>query len=241
MNYAVPRQIEIPSQSKERLEKDNSLLGSVTSTLAEFAPWIDQSKTPFFPEYTDHGINHIESVLITASSLISDPVWENDLMSARDSAMLILSPLLHDSAMHLTEDGFVELIGDDDKREIIEGFDDKPWQSLWQDFCREAKRFDDRRLIDLFGDPQPITIPSINLPRDWTEKQRKLIGKFLRRHHHRLAHEIALYGVPGGFEGKELKLLNLDNNLLNLAGVIARSHGTSVRSLSRELVRKGIF
>jgi molecular chaperone HtpG len=235
MDHSNSRKIEIPLILKKRLKKDDSLFDDVKSSLKKFANWINQSKMIFFPEYTDHGITHIEGVLRTASLLINKDSWK--LMTPGDSAMLILSSLLHDSAMHLTEDGFVELISNN-KRKIIKGFDDRPWQSLWQDFCREAIRFDGRKLINLFGDPEPAQIPSIEPPRNWTEKQRKLIGEFLRRHHHRLAHEIALYGVPGGTEGKKLKLIGLSDNLLNLAGVIARSHGTSVRSLLEYLKKE---
>jgi molecular chaperone HtpG len=229
MNHSASRRINIPLRLKEQLKKDDSLSGAVISSLAEFAPWIDQSRMPFFPEYTDHGIDHIEGVLVTASSLISDEVWENCLMTSGDSAMLILSTLLHDSAMHLTEDGFVELVSDNERKII--GFDDKPWQSLWQDFYREARRFDERKLINLFGESTLPQIPNIDRIGDWTRNQRLLIGEFLRRHHHRLAHEIALYGVPGSYDGKKLKLKELSDDLENLAGLIARSHGVLIRSL----------
>ena len=64
-----------------------------------------------------------------------------------------------------------------------------------------------------------------------TRRDRLFIGEFLRRHHHRLAHEIALYGFPGAstnVNGLPV-LTELLHKLADLAGVVARSHGMSLR------------
>lgn len=37
-------------------------------------------------------------------------------------------------------------------------------------------------------------------PGDWTARQHLYIGEFIRRHHARMAHEIALCGVPGDLD-----------------------------------------
>jgi hypothetical protein len=60
-----------------------------------------------------------------------------------------------------------------------------------------------------------------------TGRDRKLIGEFLRRHHHRLAHEIALHGVFGP-QSDSIRLL-VDVEIADLSGLVARSHGIALR------------
>ena len=57
---------------------------------------------------------------------------------------------------------------------------------------------------------------------------RILIGEFVRRHHARLAHEIAVSGVPGP-TGTRIGLKNVPPDLAELAGLVARSHGLHLR------------
>ena len=100
----------------------------------------------------------------------------------------------------------------------------------------------------LFGDTKQVDYPPMN-SNDMSGKDLLLIGEFLRRHHHRLAHEIALIGVPGPTENK-LKLLSTDDtkHIIELAGVVARSHGMNIRdcvdylkiNYSSEKIYKGI-
>ena len=62
-----------------------------------------------------------------------------------------------------------------------------------------------------------------------TLRDRLLIGEFVRRHHHRLAHEIALMGVPGPSDIPiSLKAVRAD--VADLSGLVARSHGIPIRS-----------
>jgi hypothetical protein len=64
-----------------------------------------------------------------------------------------------------------------------------------------------------------------------------LAGEFIRRHHARLAHEIAIYGFPGleigGGEGRFPAMgKEAGHPLMHLAdliGLTARSHGASLR------------
>ena len=44
-------------------------VGNVVSTVA---PILKRNETPFFPDYTDHGIEHIESVLRTCEIIMSE-------------------------------------------------------------------------------------------------------------------------------------------------------------------------
>ncbi|WP_461317832.1 HD domain-containing protein [Bradyrhizobium embrapense] len=53
----------------------------------------------FFPEYTDHGISHIELTLQTALDLANAP--SRGLLTPVDAAVLTLAVSLHDFGMHL--------------------------------------------------------------------------------------------------------------------------------------------
>src|SRR5262249_31835575 len=160
-------------------------------SLDQFDPWISANQLYFFPEHTDHGPQHIAEVIETAAELIS----EEAPFTAADAAELLISCLLHDCAMHLTRDGFRTLVRTGSGHTPIEGFPDKPWDDLWQDYLAESRRFDENKLRQLFGDTGPVREPPLDGTLD--DRDRYLIGEFLRRHHPRLAHEIARYGVPG--------------------------------------------
>lgn len=221
--------MQIPQRLAYILERDQELDGAVKLSIAQLQPWIDNSNLPFFPEYTKHDIGHIEAVLRTAVSLIRDEAWEATTPS--DAGTLILAVLLHDCAMHLLEDGFISLLESGRSEQCIPGMGDKPWNVLWEDFCGEASRFDGRTLMRLFGETQPIRRPPLD-PKLMTMKDRLLIGEFVRRHHPRLAQEIAMFGVPTlgdrplAFQG----LADTKEYIARLAGLIARSHGADVRS-----------
>lgn len=218
--------MHIPKQLEEKLEGDAALLGAVKSSIAEFEPLIKSSGLPFFPEYTDHGPEHIEHVLQTADALINNE--SRQIITPGDAATLVLAILLHDAAMHLSEESFLYLIQPGEKHQSVAGFDDKSWSFLWTDFVSEANRFDGRKLTALFGDTTPVRpLPSDSML--FTKRDRLLVGEFLRRHHPRLAHEIALFGVPTPQKDR-LRLIHVPEYLADLAGLVARSHGLPLRS-----------
>lgn len=219
-------EIEIPTELAKLLEGDTKLHGAAILSLAEFKPWLDHSGTPFFPEYTDHGFKHVSDTLATASAIICDAAWPH--VTAADVGTLVLSVLLHDCPLHLSEDGFVSLVRSGTDRTPPEGFGDAPWPSLWLDFLGEASRFDARKLNALFGDTEPTHNPGLD-PKTWTMRDRLLMGEFLRRHHARLAHEVALWGVPGPTD-KPLRLREAPGDIADIAGLIARSHGQPIRA-----------
>jgi molecular chaperone HtpG len=230
----MAKEIKIPFKLNKIIsEADETLDGFVKSSLAEFGPWLRENNVKFFTEYTGHSLKHVEDVLETADRLIPEDKDCLDIITAGDAATLIVAALLHDCAMHLSVDGFATLIKSDQK---IPGFDDKPWSELWEDFIAEVRRFSGRELMDLFGDTEAIKPPPSD-PNDldshkMTGKDLLLIGEFLRRHHHRLGHEIAVYGVPGPDDQRRLKLPggNTTEHIVELAGVVARSHGLPIRA-----------
>ncbi len=220
-------EMKIPRKFKEILDQNSALSGLVNTSINEFGEWLKQNNVKLFSEYTDHSLEHIENVLATAHDLIRDEC--KAFITPHDVATLILAVLLHDSAMHLSEDGFANLIKEDSLA-IINGFEDKPWNRLWADFLAEARRFSGRKLIALFGEADPVRHPPLDDLQQLNGKDLLLCGEFLRRHHSRLAHEIALFGVPGP-SGRILKLPTTEDtsHVVDLAGLIARSHGLSLR------------
>jgi HD superfamily phosphodiesterase len=87
------------------------LMSEILRLSADFSDWVKDNKLEFFPEYTDHGIEHIQSVLNTAEEIISDSSW--DIITPEDVYVLISSIFLHDSAMHLDKDGLWSLLKND--------------------------------------------------------------------------------------------------------------------------------
>ncbi len=131
----VSNKISLHANSKEAcicFGKEQPLDGAVKLSISQFEPWIKNSNLPFFPEYTKHDIDHIEAVLRTAVGLIRDDSWGS--VTPADAAVLILAVLLHDCAMHLSEDGFFSLLEPDRCNKSVVGMADKPWNVLWEDF-----------------------------------------------------------------------------------------------------------
>lgn len=219
--------MRIPQKLSKLLGSDKLLEAAVYGSIEELEPWITAGgqRPTFFPDYTDHSIVHIEEVLSTAVDLIRNDAWR--ALTAPDAAVLIVATILHDAAMHLSREGFENLLTRNPASAVLQELDQQSWSEIWSDFLSEAKRFDKRKLTDLFGDSDPAPIPDVtNLCLD--DRTRRLIGEFIRRHHPRLAHEIAVFGVPGP-EVARLSL-RLSSELADLAGLIARSHGHSLRT-----------
>ncbi|MBH0012019.1 ATP-binding protein [Pseudoalteromonas sp. NZS100_1] len=219
--------LHLPNRTKTLLEKSTALKAFVYSSISNLTPWISDNKPIFFPEYTDHGFTHLNEVLLTADSITSDESWK--YLTPNDAAAMIISVLLHDCAMHITEDGFYGLIQDKfPKIESRHTNSEKSWSEVWNDYFSEAKRFDSKKLHSIFGDTVPVkNIPTSKI--DLTTRDKLLIGEFIRRHHARMAHEIAFYGVPG-VDGETVKLgEEPQSNFLDLCGFIARSHHLGLR------------
>jgi molecular chaperone HtpG len=228
--------IKIPELFQQKLAKSSVLKAAVSNSFTQFEPWLASSGMPFFPGFTDHGPRHISDVLDTAASLISDE--SQNLITAEDVAVLCIAILLHDCAMHLTQDGFRALI-EDSNQPIVSGFRDRPWSQAWQDFTAEARRFGQDKLLAIFGDDEPLITEEIDYD-NLSERDCLLIGEFVRRHHTRLAHEIAIKGVPS-LNAAKLELVGFDMDLKDIAGLVARSHGMSIRNTFSYLEEKYDF
>lgn len=234
--------IKLPELFTRKLEGHPKEMGAVHASIAVFEQWFATSGTPFFRDYTDHGPKHIESVLSTAAAMI--PATAHPTFSAADVTIFVLATLLHDSALHLAEPGFHHLIVGDARNRCLQEFDSTSWPALWDDFLFAAKRWDDRKLRAVFGDDFVERSHSVSNPLDrWgncTSADYKLIGEFIRLHHPRLAHEFAVFGVPGTTSSA----INLPDIVpekwREISGIVARSHGVALRPCVDHLERCGI-
>lgn len=199
-------------------------ISSVVSVLEEH---FRLAGVPFFKEYTDHSFQHSIDVFRSACDILTERALE--VISSDDLNILLLSCVLHDAGLHVTEDVFIALTDPANTTIANPSLDTKSWPELWNDYLGEAKRFNAKKLQSLFGDTQAIREP----PRkalDMTQRDRMLIGDFLRKHHPRYAHDLAKHAIPDT-SGSHFQLDGLDVKTRDLAGLIARSHGLELRSI----------
>ncbi len=134
---------EFPEIFKKILSNDRASENAIISSFQAFETCIAHSGMPFFPGYTDHGINHINDTLDISTWIISDDA--ETLISPKDVMVLMVAILLHDAAMSLTEDSFRQLVKASNTQ--IKDLDDKSWTELWEEYLGEVSRFDSRKLI----------------------------------------------------------------------------------------------
>lgn len=219
--------IAIPKKIHALLKTDLRLSGSIESAISNIAPWFYDNKLTFFPDYTDHGISHINNVLSSIENQITDLSW--GIISPADAAAIVSSVIYHDCAMHLTIDGFNYLVSAEYKAPRSEFQKaEESWLTLFGLFLHESARWDGTKLLDIFGDTNPA--PHVEIPIDNLDtRSSRLIGEFIRRHHARLAHEIALVGVRASKDSKLFLLGDLKEEERDLFGFIARSHNMIIR------------
>lgn len=200
------------------------------------------NQMPFFPAFTDHGTSHVESVLAAAERLIPAGTWNDELVTPDDAAVLVGAVYLHDLGLHIREHGFLALVSEGSRFKPLPWFSqdqsgrprDQQWPRLWDEYRREARSFSQSQLDRILG-PGHGDPPRINLgdfppdPREWTLNDRLVVGEFLRRHHARLAHEIAMYGFPGLPADDFPILRRAAPHHAEAIGSVARSHGENLR------------
>jgi molecular chaperone HtpG len=219
--------MNLPKRLKNKLEEEPLLDGIVKTALSQFGKILTDNKLYFFEEYTEHGTAHIEGVIFSSDNLIKDDTFQN-ILKQKDIAFYILSVILHDLGMHLRPEGFSALLNGSFDKIRNEKLDHLTWNNLWEEYLNEAKRFNEKQLLAIFGDATyVVTIPPVDRPAELTGHHRQLIGEFIRRNHPRLAHEVALAGFPG--ETILPFAAGLTEQERNLIGLIARSHGTDLR------------
>jgi molecular chaperone HtpG len=240
-------QTKIPPRLRALLD-ESDCAGAIIGFVECCDQILGQNQMPFFPAYTDHGTSHVGLVLEATERLVPAEAWQKELLTADDGAVLVAAVFLHDLGMHLSEAGFLALVAEGTAHRPLPWFDkrqpgrepDVPWPQLWQDFRRQARRLSRSQLDRILG-PDAEDLPRIVLgdfderPGDWTLDDRLIVGEFLRRHHARMAHEIAAYGMPGVPASEFPILARTAPALAEAIGATARSHHEDLRSAAAYL------
>jgi len=186
-------------------------------------------KSPnYLPKNSLNDIRHINTVLVLATELITDDTLI--VLEPNHIELLVSAIIIHDIGLFIKSDGLQQLLFGIHKDTIIPFLSEKTWQKEWEDFYYEAKRYDDKKLIEIFGDnsliPQKL---EFGVPLISDIRQKQLYEYFLRKNHHRLAYDIVRFGFPGYCDifGE----LGIDNITKDIIGQIAFSHGVRLRDM----------
>ncbi|MDF2536640.1 MAG: ATPase domain protein [Bacillales bacterium] len=223
--------LTIPNRFLEILNTSPNLQGIVIKTVHDFSKIIANSEFEFFPDYTDHRIDHLNRVLETCEFIIEEQTYSH--ISAEDITVLISSVLLHDIGMHITHEGLMSLFESENK---INNFDKFVWSDVWEEYFQKVKKMSEKNLMSTFGSKEVIrTLP---LDKDkLTRLDRKVYGEFIRKYHPRMAHEIAVFGFPTKSDNIPFAF-GLDSDIKEIIGLVARSHGMNLRGTFDYLEKK---
>ncbi len=224
--------LTLPTKFKTILNKSPRYEAETLRLITDFSDWVKDNSLEFFPEYTDHGIDHIQSVLNTAETIINTSSW--DILTPEDVFVLISAILLHDSAMHIDKYGLWSLLTSDRFNGVVLGNKvDETWLEKWEDFNKSVLRFDETDWYSFFGKYEVIELPKIN-DTNLDDRQKVVIGDFIRQYHADIAQVIASYGIP--CKDNHFDIFNSEFTSLNqLSGFIAKSHNYSLREMVDEL------
>lgn len=223
--------INIPTRLYNKLNEDLKYLANVI-TLIENTKNYFLLSPEFFPEYTIHGHLHIDVVLKNVNKLITNKSLEN--MTSRDIAFLISAIIVHDIGMFIGKSGLETLIFGDMKNNKTKYLDDYDWEELWNDFIINIKHTNKKQLVKIFGDGKPINEPNKDFNKI-THKDLLVYGEFIRRNHHRLAHEICNIAFMGSTNLDIFSKTSFSIQDKDLIGLIARSHGMAIRDTEKYL------
>lgn len=219
--------IQVPEKLKAILNKNEKLSVKVREIAIPFSDILKTNDLPFFKEYTDHGIKHIENTLQFAENLVAEETFQ--YLTSEEVGVLLLSVVLHDIGMHTNAEMFKNMIeGKYDN--LVNLFPNgKTWKELWDDFQYDSQYWGKEKKNNVFGNPDHIIqLPNLMDLQTLNEYDKKLIGEFVRIHHCRIAHEVSI----NGYIGKDIipfKCVGLDSDYIKIAGIVARSHGMDVR------------
>ena len=209
--------IEIPKRFQNKLSPQAETIVKNVSDYFYRTPY-------YFEEYTDHGIRHVNTVLVYADKLI--PQDSFDKLTETDIDTLVLGICLHDLGMFIKESGLKYLLAPDSEFIADESTNKKvTWKSLWGNHTSRVKHSSYNELEEIFGDEKPV----------FDISSRPFCGSFIRRYHHLIAFFIAVSGFPG--KGKPNDVLSGidDDDKRKLIGLLAKSHGVTMRSLKPKI------
>lgn len=212
--------IKIPSRLESKLQEVGEWYSNVKRTIANVKDLY--VTTPyFFQEYTNHGVIHINNVLDILNKLVPEGSLEN--MTGKELGICIISLVLHDIGMFVSYGGFKQLL--EDKQAYADLEKKKTLREGWQEYLFDLKYYSEKQLISKFGTTD-IYFTELEKEEDLNNKEKMIIGEFLRQNHHHIAHYIILNGI------EKVDFLSgtiIDDETRDLIGLIARSHGMGVR------------
>lgn len=228
--------ITIPKRLQKKLHSDSTYEGYIHTLLNNTAALITE-KADFFPEYTLHGWSHIQAVLNHADKLIPDVTLK--ALSGWDAAILITAVVIHDLGMFLNKAGVSKLLTGPRRTTKTDLLDKYNWKDEWDRYIREIRRYSEEKLLYHFGMSHAIEEPDLEKDK-FSDLDLLIVGDFLRRHHPRIAHEIALGTMPGdtdvdvlqvGLDALGCKAFSEKDR--KCIGILARSHGMPIRGTLR--------
>ena len=230
----MPISFKLPERLKIKLENDEStdFANKVNVLVNNYSKFAKKNEMFFFPEYTNHGIGHIERILEIVDKLIPETNYGS--LTYQDVGVIIIAVVLHDIGMQTSITLFEEMINGKYDGVRKSEFKDKTWKELWDAFLKESKYWNEAKKNDVLGkESHKVIVENLNLKDSRYEKNynRKLIGEFIRRHHHRLADDIASIDFIRNkvFQFNEESKDQILLECLNMAGLVARSHGMALR------------
>lgn len=226
-------EINIPENLNNRLSL-NSTWQRVVTTLKEKVQTLIKEGPYFFPDYTDHGIDHINAVLNMADQLISKETYTTKqsgqyLFDSKAVAFLICAILLHDLGMFLKPDGAQELADGAHSSHLVKKLDRNTWKESWSKYVSRTQRLKISEMVRTYGHSVEISEDCIRKGFSTTEDDRRIIGEFLRQNHGRLAHEIAIHGFPGTQSQDLFHEPDCNKKDRDMIGLLARSHQMNIR------------
>ena len=220
----------MPKKLKAILDKKETLSIQVRGIVRPFSEILKANELYFFPEYTDHGIKHIENTLQYAENLIAEDTF--NCLTPEEVGVLLLSVVLHDIGMHTNAAMFKNMI--EGKYDDLVGLfpNGRTWKELWESFLYDCQYWGEEKKNNVFGTQnyKNIQKPDLDDLQKLNEYDKKLIGEFLRIHHCRIAHEVSIKGYLGSDNKPFVRDgIDLDPDHIRIAGIVARSHGMDVR------------
>ena len=237
-------EIIIPNRLQGRLSLDSTWQPVVT-TLKEKVQKIIRESPCFFPDYTDHGIDHVNEVLILANRLIPEDTYaakETDtefLLDPRSVGFLVCAILIHDLGMFLKTDGMEQLVYGDSGSHLVEGLDEEDWRTSWSKYVVKTRRLKDNEMDHLFGHRVTVSEDCARKGFSTNGDDCRVIGEFLRQNHGRLAHEIAVHGFPGDRGTMLIAGDGITDEDRDMIGLLARSHQMNIRDTEEYIERFG--
>lgn len=180
----------------------------------------------FFPEYTHHGICHVNKTLELCDRLIPDEALTE--ISSRELGILIIAAIMHDIGMFIDEEGLKNILCGTASESKTELLDKYTWKEEWNRYYHGILRYSDKKMQRIFGmaDSPEQLLGELG---EITHNNILIYGEFLRRNHGRLSYEIIRDGFPGRETMDVLRNTEIDEEIRDLIALVARSHGMRLR------------